>query len=125
MNTKKLLSVSAILLASIGLSLLFFPQEWTSYFQMEEASILLLQLIGGMYFAFAMLNWMYRANTIGGIYGRPVAMANFTHFFIGALTFIKLWAAAPGNIPLILSTLSYSVFAIAFSYLLFFKKDIK
>ena len=125
MNTKRLLTVIAIILGSVGVTLLFFPQEWISYFLMEDSSVLLLQLIGAMYFAFAMLNWMYKENTIGGIYGRPVAMANFTHFFIAALTFIKLWASDPGNFPLIIATLNYSVFAFAFAYLLFFKKDIK
>jgi hypothetical protein len=37
-----------------------------------------------------MLNWMARANRIGGIYSRPVAMGNFLHFTMGALVLLGL-----------------------------------
>ncbi len=119
------MAATALFLGLLGVALLFIPQELASYFQMEDSSVLALQLMGGMYFAFAMLNWMYKANTIGGIYGRPVALANFTHFFIGALTLIKIVMLSDHSISMLLACLSYCVFASAFAYLLFFKKDIK
>lgn len=119
------MSGTALFLGIIGVALLFIPQELASYFQMEESSVLALQLMGGMYFAFSILNWMYKANTIGGIYGRPVALANFTNFFVGALTFIKIILAGDQGISMILACLIYCAFAFAFAYLLFFKKDIK
>lgn len=51
--------------------------------------MLILQILGGLYFAFAMLNWTAKANLIGGIYSRPVAIANFTHFLIVGLALSK------------------------------------
>ena len=125
MNTKYLMSVTALFLGLVGVALLFIPQEIASFFQMDESSVLALQLMGGMYFAFAMLNWMNKGNTIGGIYGRPVALSNFTHFFIGALTFIKIVMAGNHHFSMVIACLIYSVFASAFAYLLFYKRDIK
>ena len=125
MNTKYLMSGTALFLGIIGVALLLIPQELASYFQMEESSVLALQLMGGMYFAFSILNWMYKANTIGGIYGRPVALANFTNFFVGALTFIKIVMAGDHHFSMVIACLIYSVFASAFAYLLFYKRDIK
>ncbi len=82
MNTKSLMTLSAIILALIGISLIFFPKEILDYFELSVSDTLelLMQIIGSFYFAFAMLNWMSRGSIIGGIYNRPIAMANLTHF---------------------------------------------
>jgi hypothetical protein len=37
-----------------------------------------------------MLNWMAKGTIIGGIYNRPIAIANLTHFLIGGLALAKL-----------------------------------
>lgn len=37
-----------------------------------------------------MLDWMNRFATVGGIYGRPVRMANFTFYFITATTLARV-----------------------------------
>ena len=38
---------------------------------------------------FAMLNWMAKGVIIGGIYSRPIVIANLAHFLIGDLELIK------------------------------------
>ncbi len=83
---------------------------------MTNDSTIVLQIVGALYFGFAMLNWMSKANLIGGIYNRPVAVGNLTHFFIAALALLKLSAKNP---VLIGVAVIYSIFAIVFGYILF------
>ena len=87
MNTKALMTSSAIILALIGISLIFLPKEILDYLELSVSDTLelLMQIIGSLYFAFAMLNWMSKGSLIGGIYGRPIAIANLTHFVIAGL----------------------------------------
>ena len=84
------MTVSAGLMATSGLFLTFLPGEIIAYFLPGDNSQLyiILQVLGSLYFAFAMLNWMARANLIGGIYSRPVSIANLTHFFIGSMALL-------------------------------------
>jgi hypothetical protein len=117
MNTKLVMALSAIFLAVIGIGLTFMPQEIAAFTGLGFTKIyqLQLQILGALFFAFAMLNWMAKGSIIGGIYNRPIAIANFTHFFIGGVALVK---AVAGNMHLhytvwILAIL-YSVFAILF-----------
>ncbi|MEC9007310.1 MAG: hypothetical protein VX731_04205, partial [Candidatus Neomarinimicrobiota bacterium] len=76
--------------------------------------------IGSFYFAFAMLNWMSKGSLIGGIYNRPIALANWTHFFIAGLALIKGVLANPSLSYVIWSiAIIYSIFAILFGIVLF------
>ena len=122
MNTKLIMTLSAVFLAIMGISLTFFPMEISDYFDLNstKAFHLIGQILGSLYFAFAMLNWMTKGSFIGGIYNRPIAVANFTHFFIGGLALIKGVAANHG-LPYIFWILAgiYSVFALLFGLILF------
>ena len=122
MNTKSLMNLSAIILALIGISLLFLPKEILDYLELSVSDTLelLMQIIGSLYFAFAMLNWMSKGSLIGGIYGRPIAMANLTHFVIGGLALIKGILANPSFSYVIwLIAIIYSIFAILFGIVAF------
>ncbi|MFL3027531.1 MAG: hypothetical protein ACJZ1O_04495 [Candidatus Neomarinimicrobiota bacterium] len=77
----------------------------------SDALELLMQIIGSLYFAFAMLNWMSKGSIIGGIYNRPIAIANLTHFVIAGLALIKGILANP--------SLSYVIWSIAIIYSIF------
>ncbi len=113
MNTKLLMTSSAMILALIGISLIFLPKEILDYLELSVSGTLelLMQIIGSLYFAFAMLNWMSKGSLIGGIYGRPIAMANLTHFVIAGLALIKGVLAN--------SSLSYIIWSIAIIYPIF------
>ena len=65
-----------------------------------------------------MFNWMTRGFTMGGIYGRPVVMTNFTLFFVAATTTVRpvLAGGRPGPIGVLLV---FGLFAVAYGYLLF------
>ena len=81
---------------------------------------LLMQIIGSLYFAFAMLNWMSKGSLIGGIYGRPIAIANLTHFVIAGLALIKGILSNPSLSYIIWSiAIIYSIFAILFGIVAF------
>ncbi|MED5256293.1 MAG: hypothetical protein VX818_03560 [Candidatus Neomarinimicrobiota bacterium] len=122
MNTKPLMTLNAIILALIGISLIFLPKEILDYFELSASDTLelLMQITGSLYFAFAMLNWMSKGSLIGGIYGRPIAIANLTHFVIAGLSLIKGIMANPGLSYVIWSiAIVYSIFAILFGIVAF------
>jgi Na+-driven multidrug efflux pump len=106
-----------------GLMLTFFPQEIAKDLLLMDDSRLitfLLQMIGAMYFALGMLNWMSKNSLIGGIYNRPIAIANMTHFLMVGITLAKLMLSTeqtrfPSWVILIL----YLGFAFAFVFILF------
>jgi hypothetical protein len=84
-----------------------------------------IQLLGAAYFSLSLINWTARANLIGGIYGRPIAIGNFTHFGIGAISLVKVCLS--NSIPTLLgSAIIYTLFAIGFGIVVFthpLKKD--
>jgi len=122
MNTRLLMALSAIILALLGISLIFFPIEILDYFELSVSDTLelLMQIIGSLYFAFAMLNWISRGSIIGGIYNRPIAIANLTHFFIAGLSLIQGILSNP-NLPYTIWSIAiiYSIFAILFGIVAF------
>ena len=119
MNTKMIMSSSAVVMGIAGIVLSFSPQEFANYFKLGDTCMIVLQLLGGIYFGFAMLNWTAKANLTGGIYSRPVAIGNLTHFTIGGLALIKY--AIHGNAEMFtwIAAILYSAFAILFGIVLF------
>jgi hypothetical protein len=119
MNTKLLMSISAIILGIVAIVLSFFPQEISNYAGFGRTNLIVLQILGALYFGFAILNWTAKANLIGGIYSRPVAIGNFAHFMIGALALVKL-SFSNAALPYIwTAAIIYSIFAILFGYIFF------
>lgn len=123
MNTKLVMSAAAFLLAVIGISFSFFSAEIVAFtgIAISETYELVFQLLGALYFGFAMLNWMAKGSSIGGIYNRPIAIANFAHFFIGGMALLKAVISNPGHATALwLLAIAYALFALLFGYLLFF-----
>ena len=91
MNTKIVLTFTAITLGAIGIIFTFIPDTILNQLNIDTnaTTLFLIQIMGALYFAFGMLNWMSRESLTGGIYNRPIAVANFTHFFIAGLTLTK------------------------------------
>ena len=87
-NTKWVMTLSAFVMGVTGILLSFIPQEIITFFDSQATSKLdtiVLQVVGALYFGFAMLNWTAKSNLIGGIYGRPIAIANLSHFLVASL----------------------------------------
>jgi hypothetical protein len=53
------------------------------------------QLLGAAWLGVAALNWLQRGARLGGIYGRPVVLANLVLYFVGALSLLRA-LAVPG-----------------------------
>lgn len=121
MNTKLLMISSAIAMGLVGLLLTFMPHELSGYVGLTNdgtMSVFVLQILGALYFSFAMVNWTAKTNLIGGIYSRPIAIGNTTHFVIGALALLK--GISPSyEVPMLILTSFYVVFAISFGIVLF------
>jgi hypothetical protein len=121
MNTKLLMTASAIVMGITGVILTFLPQEVSALMGFDASNnfqSVILQVLGALYFAFAMVNWTAKANLIGGIYGRPVAIGNLTHFTIGGLALLKGSYRTPDPL-LITLAIAYILFAILFSIVFF------
>ncbi|HET8772710.1 MAG TPA: hypothetical protein VFP80_02920 [Thermoanaerobaculia bacterium] len=118
MNTKVILSASAIVMALAGVAGSFLPAELLGAIGIAPVGLLpvMVQLLAALLFAFAMVNWTSRGSLIGGIYNRPVAIGNLTHFAIGALALLKAaMVAGPHRIVVLVAAAIYAVFAIAFT----------
>lgn len=91
MNTKLLMTFSSLILGVAGIFALFAPDVLLSMQAtvLTGATPMLAQMLGALYFAFAMMNWTAKDSAIGGVYARPVSLANFSHFFTGSLLLLK------------------------------------
>jgi hypothetical protein len=122
MNTKIVMTASAMVLGIAGIALTFIPGEIARYFALEDSVsfILIGQILGALYFGFAMLNWMTRTSIIGGIYNKPIAVANFIHFFIAGLALTKGLMTHP-DLPVLVwvVTIIYALFAICFGIIFY------
>jgi hypothetical protein len=120
-NTKALLTASALFMAALGLAASFAPGEVIAQVQGSPTVVLLLlvQVAGAVYLGFAMLNWMWRDNLIGGIYGRPVAVGNLTHFMVAAIALSKAALAGKGGKVVLIGSVAYSLFAVLFAVVVF------
>lgn len=122
MNTKLVMSSSAVLLALAGVAFSFIPKELSSFagLDVDSATILALQVIGALLFGFGTLNWMAKGSLIGGIYAKPIVTANLAHFLIVSLALVKVMLSGTfSSLPFYFLTVFYVLFAILFGWLFF------
>ena len=120
MYTRALMSISALFMGLLGLGTLFAPGEILGVHGTtpDNATMLLIQMMGALYLGFAILNWTARGVLIGGIYSRPVAIGNFWHFLIVSLLLSKA-AFVFAAWPLVISAVVFSIFAVWFGLVMF------
>ena len=120
MNTRLLLSATAVTLGALGAAGLLMPHDIIARLggTPDGATPVLVQLLGAAAYAFGMVNWTARGAAIGGIYNRAVAIGNLTHFVAGALV---LGSAAwrGGSSALIALAVLYTALALAFARVFF------
>lgn len=121
MNTKLLLGSSAVVMGAAGIAASFLPHELLTALDTQPTDVLalLVQLFGALLFAFAMVNWTAKGAAMGGIYGRPIALGNLTHFVVGALALLKGAMDGATDPLIILTGAVYIGFAIAFGFAFF------
>lgn len=121
MSTKIWMTSSAFLFGLAGVFALFAPDVVLSVggaVALGTTSVLV-QLMGALYFSFALMNWTAKDSLIGGIYARPVSLANFAHFFAGALVLLRYQLSNEINLGILAALLVYTVFAVFFYWLVF------
>ncbi len=116
-----LLAASAAIYFAAGATLLFLPQEILAFAGTPEnpLNVGLLQVLGSAVFGFAMLNWMTRHSRLGGIFGRPVVVANTAHAASAALLLGKLALRPPLSAPFLAVAALYALLAIGFGFYMF------
>lgn len=121
MNTKYVMSSSAIVTGFAGLTASFFPVEILKMTgaTTNEWPVLFIQITGALYLGFAIMNWMARTVLIGGIYAKPLGMGNFLHFTVVALTLFKFVINGENSMYVWVAIIVYATFAILFGLVLF------
>ncbi|MEO8823885.1 MAG: hypothetical protein ABI366_09935 [Ginsengibacter sp.] len=121
MNSKYIMSASAIVTGLLGLAASFLPKEilMNAGVSPNETLILLVQVTGALYVGFAIMNWMAKTVLIGGIYAKPLAMGNFTHFLIAAIALLKAATTHSVSPYLWMAAVIYAIFALLFGMVLF------
>ncbi len=99
MNPKVLLPLAAVVYGATGLGLLFAPLEFGPLLGLSSvaAAEVPLQMASAGLVGFAALNWMGRGAIYGGIYGRPIAVANFGFAAILAPTLLQYQLGGHGQ----------------------------
>jgi hypothetical protein len=121
MNTKILMTAASLILAAAGVFALFVPDVVLSLVNTSVTAQLsaLVQLMGALYFGFAIMNWTAKDSAIGGIYARPVSLGNFGHFFAGGLLLLRYQFSNPFNLFIMILLILYVIFAVLFYWLVF------
>lgn len=121
MNTKLLMTGSSLVLGLAGLVLLFAPHEVLAALGVPGTQVVpvLVQLVGALYAAFAVMNWTAKDSLIGGVYGRPISLGNFAHFFVGTLVLARAQIEQGGQLAMLAVLAGYAIFALLFGWLVF------
>ena len=125
MNTRVLMGTAAAFTALLGVATSFAPREIAMSLgsDADRSTAVILQVAGAMYLGYAAMNWAARGVLIGGIYSRPLALANFFHLGIGSVVIGK---ALADDFSLVLAAvlLPYAVLAAGFGYVMFAKPPV-
>ena len=122
MNTKLLMIASSIFMGLICIALIFMQSELLKGFGLMQSNTLnlILQLLGALYFGFAMSNWMAKTILIGGIYSRSLSIGNFSHFLIAGIALVKTsFSSNTSSIYIYGLTIINVLFASLFGYIIF------
>jgi hypothetical protein len=121
MNTKLLMTISSLFLASAGVICLFAPAELATVLGLPSGAALsvVVQLAGALYLAFALTNWAAKGSMVGGVYSRPLSVGNFLHFMVGTLALLKYTLSQGLHVPGGIALAVYASFAALFTHLVF------
>jgi hypothetical protein len=119
--TRLFMVAAAFVLGVVGVACLFGPDLVLNSMAAGAApgAMALVQVLGTLSLAFATLDWMWKGNRIGGIYGRPIVLANVLHFVSTALVTFKAISREPSLHNLWPVAVVYAAFGVGFFLLLF------
>ena len=116
----RLLVAVSVAYAVTGLALLFVPEVVLSRsaLAMPPVGLWITGMFGGALFAFALLNWFQRHTVMGGIFGRPLLMANLMMMTNIAFSSLRMWRSEHDVVYAIGGVIG-AAFMVAFGRLLF------
>jgi hypothetical protein len=111
---------SALWLGIAGFALLFapdavLPRLVAGY---PSSGLWLGQLLGAAWLGLAALNWINRRLVLGGVFGRPIVLANAIHYFISAMVLLRAVIREP-EVSVELMAIPAITLAVAYGALLF------
>ncbi len=124
MNAKRtsttITTSSAVVLAVGGIALLFGSNELLApMVPGASAGITVLgQMVAAGWLAVAWLNWNQRQMVIGGIYGRPAVLANFTLYLISVSSLAHRLMAGGAPVVLLVLALLFGLLTLVYAMLL-------
>lgn len=120
-STRLLMSAAALFLGSVGVACLFAPDLVLTWIagSAPPGAMLLVQVLGTLSLGLAVLDWMWKGNRLGGIYGRPIVLANVLHLVSTALVMVKALSRDPALRALWPLAAAYAIFGLGFFALLF------
>lgn len=98
-TTHLILTASAFALGVLGVLLLFAPVEVSAAFGWNGGKAAPSLAAAGL-LAVAILDWTGRGAVYGGIYGRPIVLANLVLALTGGLALLRVQFDAPAAHPL-------------------------
>lgn len=112
---------SAAVLAGCGLALLFgsdviLPSLVPAF---PASAAWLGQLLAAAWLALAALNWLSQSALMGGIYSRPIVLANAAFYFIAAMVLFKVVTKRDATAALWIAFAIAAIFALIYGLLLF------
>lgn len=90
--SKVLMTSSAIVYLLMGLVISFFPQEIGRLFGTASQygmDLLVMKILGALFFGFGVINLMACRSPLGGVYGRSIVMGNLMLALIIGGQFLK------------------------------------
>lgn len=92
--THWILTASALALGAVGVALLFAPVETSAAFGWAGGEAAPSLAAGGL-LAVAILDWTGRSAVFGGIYGRPIVLANLVLALTAGLALLRVQLSGP------------------------------
>lgn len=120
MTSRTISGASAIILCVGGTLLLFAPDVLLRRIVpgFPDAALWVGQLVGAGWLAVAALDWLSRSAVLGGIYGRPVVLANIALHFISSLTLVEAATHEGASSGLWLLATPFAILASVYGWLL-------
>jgi hypothetical protein len=120
MRNNPLLMASSAIYAGAGVPLLFAADELQRRVDgnVSPTGVWMGGMLGGALVAFALLNWFNRTQMIGGIYGRPLLIANLMLLTNIVFPALRVWRTNAHPLPATMAAL-FGVLLLLFGRLLF------
>jgi hypothetical protein len=107
MTLNRLVLAASLAYGLPGLALTFGPDEVlrSAGGSATPLDLWLVQLLGAALLGLAVLNWVQRYALVGGIYGRPLLLANLIFSTVGFFASARTWSVHGGRLVPIVSVM--------------------